>query len=273
MFLAKGLDERVMSVRIAVVGGTGLVGRYVAAAAAEAGHEPVVLARSRGVDITTGTGLDQALVGVGAVIDVSNVVTAGRRTSEAFFTAGTGQLLAAGQRAGVRHHVALSIVGVDRVGFGYYQGKRAQEELVLAAEWGSVLRATQFHQFAQQVLARSRGPLALVPRMRIQPIGAQEVAVALVALAAGPPVGLAAELAGPEQHQLVDLARRLARARGQHRPILGVRLPGKAGRDMAAGGLLPTESGPRGKQTFEQWLATELATTAGPGHAAAGSLS
>lgn len=249
--------------RIAVAGGTGVVGRYVVAALAEAQHVPIVLARSTGVDITTGEGLDGALVGVDAVIDVSNVVTTRRRAAVRFFTAGTQQLLAAGRRAGVGHHVALSIVGVDRVDFGYYLGKRAQEELVLTAT-GSVLRATQFHEFAAQIMARSAGPLALVPRMRIQPVAAREVAVHLAALAAGPPVGLASELAGPQEHELVHIARRLVRHRGQHRHVLPVRLPGAAGRGMATGALLPAAPGPRGKLTFDQWLTNGTGTDVDP---------
>lgn len=242
--------------RIAVAGGTGLVGGHVVDALRSAEHEPVVLARSLGIDITTGIGLAEALVGVDAVIDVSNVTTTRRRSSVAFFTTGTDNLLAAGQRAGIRHHVALSIVGVDRVNFGYYEGKRRQEELVLGGQApGSVLRVTQFHEFAGQLLARSRGPLALVPRMRVQPVAAREVATALVALACGPAQGLAPEMAGPEEHQLVDLARRVVHAHGQRRRVLGIRMPGAAGRAMADRGLLPTGPGPRGRLTFEHWLA------------------
>jgi uncharacterized protein YbjT (DUF2867 family) len=246
--------------RIAVAGGTGLVGRHVVDALSCAGQEPVVLARARGVDITTGSGLAQALAGVDAVIDVSNTTTTRRHTAVAFFTAGTETLLAAGQRAGVRHHIVLSIVGVDRVGFGYYEGKRRQEELVLADRVpGSVLRATQFHEFPGQLLARMRGPLALVPRMRVQPVAAREVAAALAKLAAGPTEGMAPELAGPEEHELVDLARRVVRADERRRWVFGMRLPGAAGRAMAAGALLPTGPGPRGMQTFDQWLAADIA--------------
>jgi uncharacterized protein YbjT (DUF2867 family) len=241
--------------RIAVAGGTGLVGRHAVDAVAGAGHEPVVLARSLGVDITTGKGVAEALATVEVVIDVSNISTTRRRTSVAFFTAGTENLLAAGQRAGVRHHVALSIVGVERVELGYYEGKRAQEELVLDGPVpGSVLRATQFHEFPGQLLARARGPLALVPHMRVQPVAAREVAAALVALAVGPVEGMAAELAGPQEHEMVDLARRVVRANGQRRRVMGIRVPGAAGRAIADGALLPTGPGPRGRLTFEQWL-------------------
>jgi uncharacterized protein YbjT (DUF2867 family) len=245
--------------RVAVAGGTGLVGGHVVDALRKAGHEPVVLARSTGVDLTTGLGLAKALTGVDTVIDVSNLITTRRRASVAFFTSGTENLLAAGRLAGVRHHVVLSIVGVDRVDFGYYAGKRRQEELALDGTVpASVLRATQFHEFAWQLLTRSGGPLAVVPRMRVQPVAAQEVAAALVALAAGAPAGLAPELAGPHVHELVDLARRTARALGQHRRVVGIRIPGSTGRAMAHGALLPTgqTSGcPRGSLAFDQWLA------------------
>jgi len=221
----------------------------------DVGHESVVLARSTGVDITAGTGLDRALRGADTVVDVSNVTTTRAGRSVAFFTAGTRHLLEAGQRAGVRHHLALSIVGVDRVDYGYYEGKRAQERLVLDGQVpGSVLRATQFHEFAGQILTRSRGPFALMPRVRTRPVAAREVAAALAELAAGPAVGLAPELAGPEEHELVDMARLLLRARGQRRRVVPIRLPGAAGRQMAGGGLLPAGPGRRGVETFDQWL-------------------
>jgi len=221
----------------------------------DVGHESVVLARSTGVDITAGTGLDRALRGADTVVDVSNVTTTRAGRSVAFFTAGTRHLLEAGQRAGVRHHLALSIVGVDRVDYGYYEGKRAQERLVLGGQVpGSVLRATQFHEFAGQILTRSRGPFALMPRVRTRPVAAREVAAALAELAAGPAVGLAPELAGPEEHELVDMARLLLRARGQRRRVVPIRLPGAAGRQMAGGGLLPAGPGRRGVETFDQWL-------------------
>ena len=143
-----------MADRIAVAGGTGVVGRHVVEALAAAGCEPVVLARSTGVDLSRAAGLDATLTGVRAVVDVSNVVTQRRAAAVGFFTATTSALLTAGARAGVRHHVVLSIVGVDRIDTGYYAGKRAQEELVLAGDVpATVLRATQFHEFAGQVLS------------------------------------------------------------------------------------------------------------------------
>lgn len=233
------------------------MGRHVVAAAAAAGHVPVVLSRGHGVDLVTGRGLDDALAGCDAVIDVSNTSTMSRRRSVRFFATATEQLLAAGRRADVRHHVALSVVGSDRVDLGYYHGKRAQEALVLSGDaTASVLRATQFHEFAAQLLARGRGPVAVVPRMRTQPVAASEVAAALVDLAAGDPVGLAPDLAGPEVHEVVDLARQVVAARGQRRAVVPLRLPGATGTAMAGGALLPTGAGPRGTQSFASWLTT-----------------
>ena len=241
--------------RVAVAGGTGVVGRHVVRALEDAGHQAVVLARSRGVDVTTGAGLDAALAGADAVIDVTNVTTTRRKASIAFFEAATRHLLDSGKRAGIRHHVALSIVGCDRVDFGYYFGKRRQEELVLNGPVpASVLRATQFFEFAEQFVAPSRMPVAVVPRMRTQPIAAREVAAALVALAVGPAVGRAPELAGPREEQMVDMVRRLARVRDGRRVVLPFTLPGRTGRAWTGGALLPTGPGPRGRQDFSDWL-------------------
>ena len=241
--------------QIAVAGGTGWIGRLVVEVARAEGHQAVVLARSTGVDLLSGHGLDEALAGSTAVIDVSNVITTSRKTAIEFFGTATKNLLAAGGQAGVTRHVALSIVGVDRVDLGYYAGKRHQEELVLAGPVaGSVLRATQFHEFAAQMLQRG-GPFALAPRMRSQPIAAREVAEALVALAGQQASGPAPDLAGPEVQEMPDLVRRLLRARGSRRVVLPVPVPGAAGRAMAGGGLLPTGPGPRGRQTFDAWLA------------------
>ncbi|MCW2523128.1 MAG: 3-beta hydroxysteroid dehydrogenase [Frankiales bacterium] len=248
--------------RVAVAGGTGLAGRYVEACLSAAGHIPVTLARAAGVDITTGKGLDAALSGVPAVIDVSNVTTMRKHDSIAFFEAGTRHLLEAGARADVRHHVILSIVGIDRVDFGYYFGKRAQEELALASGRPvSILRATQFHEFAGQLLDRARGPIAFVPRMLVAPVAAAEVAAALVALVDQAPVGRAPDRGGPQQRELIDLARAVRTARGSKKVLCRVRVPGAAGRAMADGALLPTGNGPRGRQTFDDWLASSALVT------------
>lgn len=242
--------------RVAVAGGTGLTGRHVVRALAARGHEPVVVARSRGADLLSGEGLDDALAAVDAVIDVSDLKTVRRRSAVRFFETAGRHLLAAEERAGVRHHVSLSIVGVDRVDWGYYEGKRRQEDLVRAGAvpW-TVLRATQFHEFPAQLLARVPGPVAPVPRMRVQPVAVREVAVVLAELATGPVLGDAPELAGPREESVPDMARRLLSARGSHRLVVPVRLPGAAGRAMADGALLPAGAGPRAAQSFHAWLA------------------
>lgn len=243
--------------RVAVAGGTGVVGSYTVESLEKAGHETVVLARSHGVNVATGDGLLEALEGVATIVDCSNVNTVKASESELFFGAVTRNLLTCGEAAGVRHFAALSIVGIDRVDFGYYRGKRVQEELLLAeGRPSSVLRATQFHEFAGQLVQRSRGPVVVVPRMRMQPIAAQEVGEALAELAVGEPVGMAPALAGPREESLVDLVRQLVKARSLRRLVAGIRLPGAAGKAMVGGGLLPQGEGPRGEQTFAQYLAS-----------------
>ncbi len=250
--------------RVAVAGGTGLTGRHVVAALAERGHEPVVVARSRGVDLLTCEGLDAALESVDAVVDVTNRMSPSRRAALDFFTTAGRNLLAAERRAGVGHHVALSIVGIDRVNWGYYRAKRRQEQVVATGgvPW-TVLRATQFHEFADQLLALVPGPVAPVPRMRTQPVAVAEVAEVLAELATGPALGMAPELAGPREEYLPDMARRLLRARGSRRKVLALPLPGAAGRAVAAGGLLPASSQLRAAQTFAQWLTEEGAAKRG----------
>lgn len=245
--------------RVGVAGGTGVVGRHVVVALRDGGHVPVVLSRSVGVDVVTGHGLDAVLDGVQAVVDVTSVQTLRRSTATSFFEAGTRNLLEAGLAAGVAHHVLLSIVGVDAVGSGYYAAKLRQEQLALEGPLPcSVLRSTQFHEFAGQVLARSRlGPLRLVPRMRVQPVAAAEVGAALAELATGAyAVGRAPDLAGPEVHDLPDLARRLLRHQQRSGRVVGVRPPGELGRQLAGGGLLPGDGGRRGTTTFDAWLSS-----------------
>ncbi|OJF10611.1 SDR family oxidoreductase [Couchioplanes caeruleus] len=238
--------------KVAVAGGTGLTGRHLVETLTAAGHEPVVLARGRGVDLLSGAGLDAALAGVDVTIDVSNVTTTRRTIAVDFFERAGRNLLAAATRAGVRHHVVLSIVGIDRVKSGYYQGKLRQEAIVRdgGVPW-SVLRATQFHEFAGQLLDRMPGPVALVPRLTVQPIAVREVAEALAALAGAEPRGMAGDLAGPRAESLVTMARRLIAAGGaRRRPVLPLWMPGP----MGSGGLLPDGPGARGVQTFDQWL-------------------
>ena len=261
--------------RIAVAGATGVVGRHVVEAATRRGHEVVPLTRSVGVDLTSsdpasGGRLAGLLRGADAVVDVTSTATQDRAAAEAFFGGVTRSLVAAEAAAGVGHHVALSIVGIDDVPSGYYAGKRLQERLL--AEGGqpwSVLRATQFHEFSEQVLGFVHvGPVSLVPRMTSQPVAAREVGEALVDLVEGGPVGRAPDLAGPEVLAMHRLARRVARARGPRRLVVAVPLPGAAGRGMRDGSLTldgagrdgACGSGTRGVTTFDAWLGAGATT-------------
>jgi uncharacterized protein YbjT (DUF2867 family) len=242
--------------RVAVAGGTGAVGRHVVDDLRERGHEVVVLARSTGIDLRTAAGLDQALVGVEVLIDVTSVGTSRRKAAVKFFSTVTRHLLEAEARAGVGHHVALSIVGVDEVGLGYYQGKVAQERAIAdgPVPW-TVLRATQFHEFATQMVERAAvGPFVLVPRMRSQPVAAREAAAVLVDLALGAPAGRTPDLAGPRVQEMPDLVRRLVLALSARKRVVAVSVPGRSGRAMRSGALVPDTAGPRGTQTFDDWL-------------------
>lgn len=219
------------------------------------GHEAVVIARSTGVDLTTGEGLDRALAGVDAVVDASNVTTNSGSRSIAFFEAATRSLLAAEERAGVRHHVALSIVGIDRVDLPYYLGKRRQEELVEAGgvPW-SIVRATQFHEFPGQLIDRSPGRVALAPKMRSQPVAAREVATVLVDVALDDPQARTPEVAGPEQLVMSDLVRRVLAKRAERRLVVPLPMLGRMGRQVREGGLLPRGETILGSTTWDAWL-------------------
>ncbi len=176
-----------------------------------------------------------------------------------FFAETTQNLLAAEAEVGVGHHIALSIIGIDKAPEGYYLGKIAQEANVEAADvpW-SILRAAQFHEFAPQIYRRAKaGPLHLAPRMRVQPIAAREVAERLVEIAFTGPSGRAPELAGPREESLVDMIRAWARAMGRGGWIPAISLPGKSGRAQRDGSLLPGPGAQLGHQTFAEWLAQQ----------------
>lgn len=164
--------------KIAIAGGTGVVGRHVERIAREAGHETVVLTRSQGVNLVTGEGLN--LTGVDVVIDASGPSKGERGNVVEFFERVSTNLLRAEADAGVRHHIALSIIGAAQVNAGYYAGKRAQEDVVTAGAipW-TILRATQFYEFADQV-SMPFGPWVVTPKVRSQPIAAASVAAELV---------------------------------------------------------------------------------------------
>ncbi|MCW4386276.1 NAD(P)H-binding protein [Salinibacterium sp. SYSU T00001] len=241
--------------RIAVAGGTGTVGRHVVRAAEERGHEVVVLSRASGADVITGKGLERALAGVDTVIDVTNTTTLSAKVAREFFETATRNLLKAEDAAGVGHHVALSIVGIDGIDASYYAGKLAQERAVAAGRVPyTIARAAQFHEFAGQLLGGMKGPIALMPKTLMRPVAAREVGEHLVAVAEAGPVGRARDLVGPRDERLADLARRQLAHDGIRRAVLEVRLPGLYGKGAASGVLRGTSDAIQGTTTFDEWL-------------------
>jgi uncharacterized protein YbjT (DUF2867 family) len=243
--------------RIAVAGGTGRIGRLTIAALGRAGHQTVPIGRSAGVDAYTGSGLADALRGADALIDVTNTPSGDEAEIVDFFGTVTRNLLAAGEQAGVRHHVLLSIVGVDHNKRApHYAGKREQERLTASGPvpW-SIVRATQFHDFAAMVAgwAEQDGTATIAPLL-VQPIAQADVADILAEVASAAPLATRLDIAGPETQDLVDMARRTFAARGQ-----GIRLVptwrGIFGPDMAGEALLPGEDARLGTITFDDWLA------------------
>src|SRR5262249_31931793 len=204
--------------KVAVVGGTGTVGRHTVDALRRAGQEPAILSRSRGVDVATGSGLDRALEGIEVVIDVTSVQGPDEESTRVLFEAETRNLLAAEKRARVKHHILLSIVGLDRIrGNAHYAGKRIQERLAIEGPVPFTLqRATQFHEFPATVVGWVRsGDSATMPPLLSQRVAAAEVGEVLAELARQRPRGRVVDLAGPQTEDFVDMARRTLAARGE----------------------------------------------------------
>jgi uncharacterized protein YbjT (DUF2867 family) len=258
-----------MSMEILVLGGTGLAGRAVCEEAQTRGHGVRLLARHRPAgadggaahlgDTVTGAGLEEAMAGVAAVVDCTNIQSLDREKASAFFVGSVRNAAAAAVARGVRSFVLLSIVGVDRMPLGYYQAKLVQERALLAATSGTtvspvVARTTQFHDFAAQTLARGGfGPFAFVPSMRIRPVDLRAVARHLVDTAEQAPAPRAPELAGPREERLPDMVRRFRSVSGSGRVIVPVPIPGRAGRAIREGLLIP-DGGVTDAVTFDDWL-------------------
>ena len=207
--------------KLAVIGGTGLIGSQVVRKLNEAGHEAIPASQSTGVDLISGQGLDSALEGADVVIDASNSPTFDEASLD-FFRASMSNLLAAGERAGVRHQVVLSIVGVDQVPqLDYYRAKTLQENLLRHGPTPySILRATQFFEFVDAVLSwTSDGDTVRLPSTPLQPIAAAEVVDALVEVSIGTPLGGIRDIAGPEVFPLDELGRITLAAQGDARTV------------------------------------------------------
>jgi len=244
------------TMRIAVAGATGNIGARTVTALEQTGHEAVRISRSLGVDLITGDNLDAALTGVDAVVDATSYEAADRDDAVAYFGTTTRNLLAAEERAGVRHHVLLSIVGVDRIeGNAHYAGKREQERLVTEGPvpW-TIVRVTQFHDFAATVTSwTEQDGVATIAPLLVQPIAPADVAAILAEIAADTPQGRYRDVAGPEPHDLVDMARRTNDARG-HAVKLVPTWSSLLGPEAAGDVLLPGENARIAPTTFDEWL-------------------
>jgi uncharacterized protein YbjT (DUF2867 family) len=241
--------------KIAVAGGTGVVGRHVVEVAKAAGHEPVVLSRGAGVDLLDENKVAAALRGADAIIDVANAPTLNEKKATAFFTEVDERLSRLGAQAGASLLVALSIVGIDRVSWSYYRSKAAQEKAARSGPLpATIVRATQFHEFPGQILDRAHlGPLAAVPVMAIQPIAARSVAEFLVRSVEQPPSSEVTDIAGPRPENLVALARATARGEGRRVVVVPIRVPGAGGRAMRRGDLRPGPDAQLLGPSFADW--------------------
>jgi uncharacterized protein YbjT (DUF2867 family) len=198
--------------KVVVVGGTGQVGRLIVPELRRSGHETVVAARSTGVDAVTGEGLSKALEGADAVLDLTNTQERDERKATEYFRTTSANIVAAGAKAGVRHHVPLSIVGVDRVpDLAYYRAKLAQEKAVTDGDVPfTIVRATQFDEFLEWLLGMtvSAGVARLSP-VRVQPIALADLVPMLFDIVTGPALNGTVEVAGPEVLPLDEIGRRL----------------------------------------------------------------
>jgi uncharacterized protein YbjT (DUF2867 family) len=251
--------------KIAVAGATGRVGRHVVDVLEAGGHDVVVMSRSSGVDVVTGDGLAKALTGVECIIDVATGPSPDRQAATEFFTTAAHNLHEAGQRAGVRRMVVVSIIGCDRFTAGYGAAKAAHERAMLSGPIPvRILRAAQFHEFVAQLVDWGRqGEVSYVQNMRVQPVAARTVAQALVDLAtssepaseAGSGGAPISEIAGPREENLVDMAIQLVARRGDPLRIEGVSDPADPDRDVfEKGGLLAGPHAILAGPTFEEWL-------------------
>jgi uncharacterized protein YbjT (DUF2867 family) len=243
--------------KIIVIGGSGLIGKKVVAHLRQAGHEVVAASPSSGVNTVTGEGLAQALVGAQVVVDVANAPSWEDNAVLAFFETSGRNLLAAEVAAGVGHHVALSVVGTDRLlGSGYFRAKMAQEKLIKASPIPcTIVRATQFFEFVGGIAqAATEGQTVRLPPALMQPIASDDVAAAVADAALAKPLNGTLDVAGPEPIRQDDLVRQFLNATGDARSVVTDPKALYFGIAVDDHSLVPLGDARVGSTRFADWL-------------------
>src|SRR6266478_5873884 len=245
------------NMKIVVIGGSGLIGKKVVTNLRRHGHEVVAASPSAGVNTVTGEGLAQALAGAQVVVDVANAPSWEDNAVLAFFETSGRNLLAAEVAAGVGHHVALSVVGTDRLlASSYFRAKMAQEDLIKTSPIPyTIVRATQFFEFVGGIAqSATKGQTVRLPAALIQPIAADDVANALADITLGPPVNGMLEIAGPERLRLDELVGRFLRATKDPREVITDVEARYFGLVLNDESLTPGANPRIGPTWFEDWL-------------------
>lgn len=244
--------------KIVVIGGTGLIGSKTVALLAKEGHEVLAAAPNTGVNTLTGEGLDQALDGAGVVIDVSNSPTLDGPSALDFFETAGRNIAAAEKRAGVRHHIALSVVGTERLqASGYFQAKLAQEKGIAASGIPfTLLHATQFFEFLRGIAnsATEDETVRLSPA-RFQPMAAQDVAEAVARTALADPANALVEIAGPQAYRIDELVGRVLAFDKDPRRVVADPAAPYFGVTLGDASLMPGPDARLGTTGFDWWLA------------------
>ncbi len=256
--------------RIVVIGGTGLIGSKLVNNLRQRGHDVVAASPNSGVNTITGEGLAEALAGAQVVVDVANSPSFEDRAELEFFETSGRNLLAAEAAARVRHHVALSIVGADRVpDSGYLRAKLAQERLIKASRIPyTIVRSTQFFEFMGGIAkdATTGQTVRLSPAL-LQPIASDDVAAALADVTVGPPANGTIEIAGPERLGLAELVRRFLSATKDARQVVADVHARYFGAELNDQSLTPGDSPRVGGTRFADWLSRLVQGGAVPKHA------
>ena len=255
--------------KIVVIGGSGLIGSKLVTKLGEHGHQAVPASPKSGVNTLTGEGLAEVLEGASVVIDVSNSPSFADAPVMEFFTKSTGNLLKYEAGAGVRHHVALSIVGTDRLpNSGYLRAKVAQEKLIRESSIPySIVRATQFFEFVKSIAdSATHGNTVRLPPVRFQPIAADDVASAVVRMAMGAPLNGIVDAAGPEQFRFDELIRLGLSARKDPREVIADPHARYFGTELSERSLVPGDDAQLGETRFEDWLSRSASQSRAESH-------